>query len=208
MAKNTKTETLRSLVEAEAKERARARELEASAEAAAAHVNQARAQLVEAHAAVDARAIRAAEKNHEAALKQAENASVQAEAALLRIDRASRERHGYVTANARELIAELQPQAREIVERLQSSAHQLVTADRAWGNLAQEVNHLLAEIPGASPITDAPSTHVLAEVARDIRHALANEATVEPPTPHFDGLKHREAEQRTVTEIKRERQAA
>jgi len=200
----SKTDTLKSLIEAEAKERARARDLQASAKAAQAHVDEARTELVEAHAAVDPRAIKAAEKNQQAALKQAENASVQADAALLRIDRASRERHGYVTANARGLIAELQPQAREIAERLQSSAHELVAADRAWGSLAQEVNHLLKEIPGASAISDAPSTHVLAEVARDIRRALANGATVAPPTPHFAGLKNWETEQRKVAEIKRE----
>lgn len=207
MAKNNKTETLQSLVEAEAKERARARDLEASAEAAKAHVNQARAQLVEAHAAVDARAIRAAEKNQEAALKQAENASVQAEAALLRVERASRERHGYQTANARALIGDLEPQAQEIVERLQSAAGELVAADRAWGALATQVNGLLAHIPGASPISDAPDSHVLHETARDVKRALTG-ASVVSPLPHWRGLDQHDENQRTVDRLHDERAAA
>lgn len=203
MAKKTKTQTLAALVEAEAKERGRARDLDAAAQVATADADRARVKLVEAHAADMPRAVKAAESAHQDAVKQAEAASIQAEAARLRVDRAGEERNGYEAGNARALIEELQAQATNVVERLQSSAAGLVEADREWGTISQRVNELLVRIPGAPAASNAPDAHALHDIAREVRKALAS-THVASPLPHWSGLEQQQAEQRTRAQVSRE----
>jgi hypothetical protein len=205
MAKDkSKRRTLENLRLAGVEERQRARDLEVSAQAATNDAEIAREQLIEAHAAGDARAIKAADNARQAAVRHAENASIQAEAARRRVERAAKEHQRYEAANARHLIDELEPAARLVVERLQSAAAELAAADAEWSSLAQRVNELVAVCPGASPRFDTPIGHALQEVARELRRA---DGQVVSPLPHWKGLHQHQEQQRVATE-QREGQAA
>jgi uncharacterized protein YgfB (UPF0149 family) len=172
-----------------------------SQEVAAARVaeREARTLVEEAQASVEnlKETIRDAYSNSEATSElsaQLQQAREHVEESQLRAEGFSRatgltdnERHSFLAANAHILLKELEPEARAVVADIATQAQALVEADRRWTDLQGRVNEYLVAM-GLTSAGNAPATHSLASIVRDLRHSPL---TVASPLPHFV---HRDAQ--------------
>lgn len=181
----SRTEALEELRQAEVRERIAGRELGAKAQAARQAADAAREALVEAHAT--GTDTKRAERDRAKAGAEAEDIAIRAEAATRRVERAAREREGFETQHAQQLIAELGPAAREAVEKLERAARDFDAADTDWSAIAQRVAQLLAHIDGSSARADQPSSHGLGDVAQQLRQALRGGTAIASPMPNSAG---------------------
>ena len=188
------------------KERQGERDLTLAAEAARQAANAAQEELIEAHAAADAKRIRAAERARATAEAKADTAAIQAEAARRRADRAKAEQEAYTAANAKALVAELEPDAAAIVKRIEAAAAALVEADQAWGATRQRAADLLAAAPHRDG--NLPESHALHSLATELRKALQRGAEVASPLSHYGAEGETEAEQARVVALRGQETAA
>lgn len=165
---------LEELASAQAAEQTAAIELEAAVEAALSAAQQARTDLVEAHAA--GRQITKAHTRRDEADRKVEELSIRAEAAQLRATRAAQERERFEVEHARELIEELVPDAQAAIEKMRAAATDLLAADRDWYAVSHRSGHFLSKIAGATAAQNSPGDHGLAPIVRDLRRALAGVA--------------------------------
>lgn len=189
-------------------ERQRSREVALKAGEAQRVAEESRAGLVEAHAEGGARTIAKAEKALAVARAAAEQALVQAEGQELRSRRAEEAVKSFEATYARELIGELEPAAQKVVARLESSAAELVAAAQEWSAVSTRVTELLRSVPNARPAQDAPGSHALEAIARDLRKAFQAGLDIESPLPHWHYTQHVEAEAASRRAIRQEREGA
>jgi hypothetical protein len=204
MAKS-KTQALADLAQAEVGERQKQREAELAAARAREAADQARSALVDAH--VTEKGVGAAEKARERALKLADDATIQGEAAQRRLDRAGQERRRFEVVHARELIDELGPAAEQAVRKIEHGIRALVEGNGEWHVVAQRVSALLRELPGASP-RDAPSDHELGGAVRDLKQVLTGGLDVTSPLPHWAHHDQQLADEAVKRDLRLERDRA
>lgn len=122
------------------------------------------------------------------AREKAEEAVLRREGLSRAAHRAEHERHGYLAGNAHSLLKELEPEANAVVADIATRAQALVEADRRWTDLQVRVNSYLVAM-GVTSAGNAPATHALSSIVRDLRHSSFE---VVSPLPHFV---HRDGQQ-------------
>jgi hypothetical protein len=182
-------ERLRHLQEIAAERSHAAREADAAKEAAMARVETTRVARVEAHAAGDSQAIKAALTSYQEAEQEAEDIVLRAEGARLAAGRAQAEVNEFKATNADELIAALEPEALAVTAELTQLAQALVEAGARWRAIADQTDDYLRSHPGATPAADGPPpVHGLEHVLRSIRDL----DEIPAPLPRWTGIEQRD----------------
>jgi hypothetical protein len=171
MPRKTAHVTLDELRQAAAQERVRARDLETKLEAAKLVVDVISQQITSAYVAEDAKRAQQRRKQLEAAEAKVIDLGHRVAAAGQRVEGAQRAVDAFVSDRAKELLAERDELARAITNELTQSVLKTLRLARAYRDERQEIDRLVAAVPGATVKTDsalwsgpcasAPTSHPL-----------------------------------------------
>jgi hypothetical protein len=169
------------------------RELAAQLEAAKAAVDGAGAAVTEAYAADDAKLAPRRRQELDAAAAEVLDLQHRFDAAGLRVERAQAEADAYLAEHARDLLDEREAEAREVAASLTAAGLELVRLHQAYVTTRNDIDSLVAAVPGATSRADGPApSHPWEDQLRALERTIQETPEVPPPLARSAGLKHRE----------------
>jgi HD-GYP domain-containing protein (c-di-GMP phosphodiesterase class II) len=169
------------------------RELEAQIEAAKAKVEEASRLLAAAYALEDERLAKERREKLERAEAEVIDLEHRRSGAELRAQRARQELDEFMADNARALLDERERTAREVADRLTRAVAEAVKARHAYDNERQQIDQLVAQVPGASVRADGVSTGYAWETPlRDLERAYREGPEADVLRPRWSGMTYRQ----------------
>jgi hypothetical protein len=139
------------------------------------------------------RPVTQARKAQEVAVERVRDLQHRLDGVELRVERAQRKADAFAAEHARELIDELEPEAREAAANLSRAGAEVVRRYRACVTVREEIDALIAIVPGATPRADGPEPSFPWEgQLRELERAVRETPEVPPPLPRWAGLTHRQ----------------
>jgi hypothetical protein len=172
-----------------ASEGAKFRELQEQQARARAELERIGDTIAAAYASEDADAIANARKAKEEAMGRVEDLEHRTAGASLRAEQVREELAAFMRHRGRDLLDEREQTAREVAAELTKAVATAVKAHRAYIAERQDLDQLVAAVPGASPRVDGVRTGYSWEAElKALERAYRENSEAEPPRPRWAGM--------------------